>query len=112
MNRSFDSFGSNNNLIVEISYTDLFGVRQIVEKEVAVSSIASGAAGSFTSSFGDRSGFPGQSAESGDGTVYIVIGVVGIIIIVAILKIGKSKNLLKLIKKGSVFAFTYLAVPM
>lgn len=102
-NRTFSDFG-NNNLIVEISYTDLFGVRQTVQKEVAVNSISASSTGdvsNFASRFGDRSEFSGQSSESGDsGTFYIVIGVVGIVIIVAILKTGKSKKLLKIIKKG------------
>ena len=98
-NRSFGGIGGNT-LTVEISYTDLFGVRQTVEKEVEVSSISSsGVSGDFASR-GGMSGFPGQSVESNDGTVYIVIGAVGIIVIVAILKIGKSKKLLKLITKG------------
>ncbi len=102
-NRSFGNFDGNNNLIIEISYTDLFGVRQIVEKEVAIESVSSTIStnSNLASRFGDISRYSDQSSEdSTDGTIYIVIGVVGIILIVAILKVGKSKKLSKLIKKG------------
>lgn len=103
-NRTFTGFGGNN-LIVEISYTDLFGVRQTVQKEVAVTSISSsgGSVSDFSSRFNSGSGFNSRSTstDSGDsGTIYIIIGVVGIVVIIAILKTGKSKKFLKLVKKG------------
>jgi hypothetical protein len=83
-------FGSSD-LIVEVSYTDLFGVRQTVEKEVIFSSFSSDSGDSLRS--GGKFGSPsGQSSELDSGTMYIIIGVVGIIVIVAILKIGKRKK--------------------
>lgn len=84
------SESGSNDLIVEVSYTDLFGVRQTVEKEVDFSSFSSS---SVASRSGDKSGLrPGESSELDSGTMYIIIGVVGIIVIVAILKIGKRKK--------------------
>jgi hypothetical protein len=100
INRSFRGFRESNNLIIEISYTDLFGVRQTVEKEVAISSIASASTVDFSSRFSGRTGFSSQSEESSNGTMYIIIGVVGIILIIAVLKIGKIKKLIKVNKKG------------
>jgi len=99
-NRSFAGAGGNI-LTVKIFYTDLFGVRQTVEKEVTVSSISSGAATDFASRFSGESGIPGRSSESDNGTTYITLGVVGIIVIIAIIQLGKKKklpNFSKLIK--------------
>jgi hypothetical protein len=80
----------SNDLIVEVSYTDLFGVRQTVEKEVDFSSFSSSSVASLS---GGKSGLrPGESSGLDSGTMYIIIGVVGIIVIVAILKIGKRKK--------------------
>ena len=102
MNRSFGGLRENNNLIIEISYTDLFGVRQTVEKEVDISSTAaSSSTVDFSSRFSGRSQFQSQSEESGNGTMYIIIGIVGIILIIAILKIGKIKKFIKVKKKGN-----------
>jgi hypothetical protein len=85
-----DSDSRGNDLVVEVSYTDLFGVRQTVEKEVEFSSLSSS---SISSRLGDKSGLrPGESSGLDNGTMYIIIGVVGIIAIVAILKIGKRKK--------------------
>jgi hypothetical protein len=84
------SESESNDLIVEVSYTDLFGVRHTVEKEVDYSSSSSNNVGSFS---GGKSGLrPGESSGIDSGTMYIIIGVVGIIVIVAILKIGKRKK--------------------
>jgi len=80
----------SNDLIVEVSYTDLFGVRQTVEKEVDFSSFSSS---NLASHSGGKSGLrPDDSSGLDSGTMYIIIGVVGIIAIVAILKIGKRKK--------------------
>lgn len=88
-NQTSSNSGSND-LIVEVSYTDLFGVRQIVEKEVDFSSFSSS---SVASRSGGKSGLcPSESSGLDSGTMYIIIGVVGIIVIVAILKIGKRKK--------------------
>jgi len=91
---------NGNNLIVEVSYTDLFGLRQTVEKEISISSQLMSSSTSGTSTFAGRgsmssSGFPGQEQDSGlsSGTTYILIGVIGIILIVAILTIGKKKKI-------------------
>jgi hypothetical protein len=87
----FRDLGSGSNeLIVEVSYTDLFGVRQTFEKEVEFSSSSSSG---LASRSGDKSGLrPGESSGLDGGTMYIIIGVVGIIVIVTILKIGKRKK--------------------
>jgi hypothetical protein len=80
----------SDDLIVEVSYTDLFGVRQTVEKEVDFSSSSSNNVASFS---GAKSGLrPGESSGLDSGTMYVIIGVVGIIVIVAILKISKRKK--------------------
>lgn len=80
----------NNDLIVEVSYTNLFGTRQTVEKEVEFSLSSSN---SVTSRSGSKSDLrPNESSGLDSGTMYIIIGVVGIIAIVAILKIGKRKK--------------------
>ena len=94
-NQSFAGMGGDTNLIIEISYTDLFGVRQTVQKEVVLSSVASSTSDvSSLSSMRDMSGFSGQSSGGSDnGMTYIVIGAVGIIVIVAILTLGKKKNI-------------------
>jgi hypothetical protein len=80
----------SNDLVVEVTYTDVFGVRQTVEKEVEFSSSSSS---SIASRFSDKSGLrPDASSGLDSGTMYIIIGGVGIIAIVAILKIGKRKK--------------------
>ena len=85
-----NSESGSNDLIVEVSYTDLFGVRQTVEKEVDFSSFSSS---NLASHSGGKSGLrPDESSGLDSGTMYIIIGVVGIIVIVAILKIGKRKK--------------------
>lgn len=90
MNRSF-SGQTGNQLIVEISYTDTFGVRRTVQKEVTMSS-SFGSSSSFTSRTGTRSSSD-QSSGSGNVTLYIAIGVIGIIIIAAIIRLGRKKKL-------------------
>jgi len=99
-NRTFAGGGSGDNLIVEIAYTDLFGVRQTVEKEVVMSSssVASSASSSDVSSqFSGRFGTTGLSGQStgglDTGITYIVIGVVGIIVIVAVIQLGRKKKI-------------------
>ena len=81
-------------LTVEISYTDLFGLRQTVEEDVDFSSSSS----NDKSDFSSKSDFSGKydsndnSFGLDNGTLYIIIGVVGIIAIVALLQIGKRKK--------------------
>jgi len=96
MNRSFLGLGSNG-LLVQISYTDVFGVRQTIQKQVTVSSVSSGSSTGFASRTGTQGGPGGfgqsQSSGSSNSLEYIVIGVVGIIIIVAIIQLGRKKKL-------------------
>jgi hypothetical protein len=94
-NQSFSGLQSNN-LIVEVSYTDLFGVRQTVEKEIDFSSSSSNSGTSRPSDSKFGGSPPGQSSELDNGTMYIIIGVVGIIVIVTILRIDKVKTVLKI----------------
>ena len=93
-NQSISEIGGNQ-LLVQITYTDVFGVRQVVQKQV---DFTSGSATGFSSrttgqdfsrSFTSQSG----SSSSSNGLVYITIGVVGIIIIVAIIQLGRKKKL-------------------
>jgi len=96
MNQSFSGFGGNG-LLVQISYTDVFGVRQTIQKQVTISSVSSGSSTGFTSRTGTSSSYGGfgqsQSSGSSNSLEYIVIGVVGIIIIVAIIQLGRKKKL-------------------
>jgi hypothetical protein len=97
-NQSFFS-RSGNALIVQIAYTDVFGVRQIVQKQVNLSSgtmsgfssrsTTQGTSGTFSNGFSSRS----QSSDLGNSLTYIIIGVVGIIIIVAVIQLGRKKKL-------------------
>jgi hypothetical protein len=94
-NRTFQGVGENN-LIVEISYTDLFGLRQTVQKEVAVTSLSSSGTNdiAYRMAMRDMSGFTGeQDLGLSSGTLYIIIGVVGIILIIVILQLGKTKKI-------------------
>lgn len=98
-NQSFAGF-IGNGLLVEISYTDVFGIRQTIQKQVTLSTGSSfGSTGSATSRTGTQTSFRGlngQSQSSSGGStnslVYIAIGVVGIIIIVALTQIGRKKK--------------------
>ena len=97
-NRTFAGGGSGDTLIVEIAYTDLFGVRQTVEKEVVMSSssaISSSSSSDASSQFSGRFGTTsGQSSGGLDaGMTYIVIGVVGIVVIVAVIQLGRKKKI-------------------
>jgi hypothetical protein len=98
MNQSFVGIG-NNRLLVQIAYTDIFGVRQTVQKQVNLSSSSSSGFSSRTATQGSSGNFPGgfsgqsQSTGSSNSILYVVIGVVGIIIIVAIIQLGRKKRL-------------------
>jgi hypothetical protein len=101
MNRSFFGQGSNQ-LVVQISYTDVFGVRQTIQKEVDLSSTSGFSSRTSTdgSTRGFSGNFPGQSQSSdlNNSITYISIGVIGIIVIVAIIHFGRKKKLPKLSK--------------
>lgn len=100
MNQSFTGF-QGNGLLVQISYTDVFGVRQTIQKQVTLSSGSSFSSfGSSTSSTGTQNSFSrsinGQSQSSSGSSnslVYIAIGVAGIIIIFGIIQLGRKKKL-------------------
>jgi len=103
MNQSF--FGTGGiALTVQIAYTDMFGIRQTIQKQVNLSSsstsgfssrsVTQGASGNFPSGPSSQS----QSSDSGNSLMYIVIGVVGIIVIVAVIQIGRKKKLSHLFK--------------
>jgi hypothetical protein len=103
MNRSLTG-NSNTSLTlrVQISYTDLFGIRQSVQKEVPMSSTSSSTIG-LSSPFSRTSGtFQGQSSQSSldidTGTMYIIAGVLGIILIIVIVKFNTIKALPKTLK--------------
>ncbi|MCX6660961.1 MAG: hypothetical protein NTY91_00240 [Euryarchaeota archaeon] len=98
MNNSF-SRTENNQLLVQIAYTDVFGVRQTIQKQV---SLSSGSSNGFSSRTGTQSsvrnsngGFSSQSQSTGSSNsfVYVAIGVIGIIIIVAVIQLGRKKKL-------------------
>jgi hypothetical protein len=100
-NGTFIGFGAG--LTVDITYTDSFGVRQTVQKQITLSS---GNVGSFS---GSSSRFNGgstgsfalgqESSDSGGGLMYILIGVFGIILIGAIVFIGRKKGFSRLLKR-------------
>jgi hypothetical protein len=98
MNNSFSRMG-NNQLLVQIAYTDVFGVRQTIQKQVSLSSRSSSG---FSSRTGTQSitgnfngGFSSQSQSTGssNSVMYIIIGVVGIIVVVAVIQLGRKKKL-------------------
>jgi uncharacterized membrane protein len=98
MNQSFFATG-NNQLFVQISYTDVFGVRQTIQKQV---NLSSGSSSGYSSRTGTQSssgnfngGFSSQSQSTGSNNslMYIAIGVIGIIVIVAVIQLGRKKKL-------------------
>jgi hypothetical protein len=103
MNQSFFGRGSNA-LVVQIAYTDMFGIRQTVQKQVNLSSGSMSGFSSRSTTQGTSGTFPGgsfsqsQSSDLSNSLVYIVIGVVGIIVIVAVIQLGRKKKLSHLFK--------------
>jgi hypothetical protein len=80
------STSGGKNLTVEISYTDLLGIRRTVQKEVSFDSVSESAKSIIQAS---------QSSTSiigNNGLTYIIIGVSGIVVVVAFLKIRKRKK--------------------
>jgi hypothetical protein len=98
MNNSFSRTG-NNQLLVQIAYTDVFGVRQTIQKQVSLSSGSSSGFSSRTGTQSSSGNFNGglssqsQSTGSSNSFIYIAIGVVGIIIVVAVIQLGRKKKL-------------------
>jgi hypothetical protein len=101
-NGSFIFGGNGGDLTVVITYTDSFGVRQTVRKQVTLSSRSSGSFSGFSrsttgsSQTGSSFNFGQQASSSGSGLIYIIIGVVGIILIGLIVFIGKKKGFSRL----------------
>ena len=103
MNQSFPGFSSNA-LTVQISYTDVFGIRQTIQKQVSLttgsSSFGSSRSSSSSSSTSSNSfrtfGQTQSTGGSGNSLWYIGIGVAGIIIIVAIIQLSRKKKLSRL----------------
>jgi hypothetical protein len=100
-NQSFAGLRGNS-LLVQISYTDVFGIRQTIQKEVTMSSSSYGSSTS-RSSTGTQNSFSGlsqsqSSSGSGNSLVYIAIGVAGIIIIIGIIQLGRKKKLSRISK--------------
>jgi hypothetical protein len=103
MNQSFAGF-SGNGLLVQISYTDVFGIRQTIQKQVSMSS-GSSSFGSFRSSSSSGSsssnsfrnfGQTQSTSGSSNSLWYIGIGVAGIVIIIGIIQLGRKKKLTRL----------------
>jgi hypothetical protein len=105
MNQSFAGF-SGNSLLVQISYTDVFGIRQTTQKQVIMStgsSFRSTTTRSSTSSSGTQNGFGSlsqsqSSSGSNNSFLYIGIGVAGIIIIIGIIQLSRKKKLSRISK--------------
>lgn len=72
-------------LIVEVSYTDLLGIRRSVQKEIPLDFSSSG---NITSESMQSIRLQSQSSN---GLLYIVIGVVGIVVIVLAIKFRKFR---------------------
>lgn len=92
---------SRNSLLVQISYTDVFGIRQTIQKQVAMSTGSSFRSTAARSTTGTQNSFGGQSQSSSGSSNslwYIGIGVAGIIIIVGIIQLGRKKKLSRISK--------------
>jgi hypothetical protein len=98
MNQSFPAMG-NNRLVVQIAYTDVFGIRQIIQKQVSLSSGSASGFSSRTTTQGTSGTFPGsfsrqsQSSDLNNSIMYIAIGVIGIIVVVVVIQLGRKKKL-------------------
>jgi hypothetical protein len=105
MNQSFFGVG-NNQLLVQIAYTDVFGIRQTIQKKVNLSSGSTSGFSSRTGTQGNfgnsNGGFSSQSQSTGstNSMMYIIIGVVGIIVIIAVIQLGRKKKLSHLLKSN------------
>jgi hypothetical protein len=100
MNQSlFPMGGSSTSLMVQIAYTDVFGVRQTVQKQVNLSSGSTSGFSTRSTTQGTSGTYPNgysgqtQSSDLTNSFTYIIIGVAGIISIVAIIQLGRKKKL-------------------
>jgi hypothetical protein len=73
---------TTDNLIVEISYTDLLGIRRVLEKSVAINIERR-----FINATSPRQRIPAYPQTN--STTYIIIGIIGIVCIIAIIKLRK-----------------------
>lgn len=94
-NRTFTGFGGSG-LTILITYTDSFGVRQTVQKQVTLSSSGMGSFSSISRTTRSTTGPFGNaqsSSSSGGGLEYIIVGIIGIVLIVAVVYIGRKGKL-------------------
>lgn len=98
MNQSFFGTGGNA-LTVQIAYTDVFGVRQTLQKQVDLSSGSTSGFSSQSTTQRTSGDFPGgfsaqsQSSDSSTSLTYIGIGVIGIIVIVTVIQLSRKRKL-------------------
>lgn len=99
--------GESSSLMIEISYTDLFGIRQIEQVEVKLTEASSLSSQSFSFGRSSSGQFTGttstdSSLELDTGSMYIIAGIIGIILIITIIKFNTIKTLPKKIsaRKG------------
>ena len=96
-NRSGFPSGFGTGLTVVITYTDAFGIRETVTKQVSLSSSSSSGFNFRRSTTGTTNGATADTGSfsfgSGGGLTYIIIGVIGIILIAAVIYIGRKKKL-------------------
>lgn len=83
--RNFTRGTTNNNLTVDISYTDTLGIRRTVEKNVPFAFISSNITGQIITR---TEGF----SSSNNGILYIAIGVVGIVVVVVFIRYRSRKR--------------------
>jgi len=100
MNQSFA--GLTGSLLVQISYTDVFGIRQTIQKQVTMSTSSSFRSTASRSSTGTQNSFGGSqsqsSSSSSNSLLYIGIGVAGIVIIIGIIQLSRKKKLSRISK--------------
>lgn len=89
--RNSNISSGENNLTVEISYTDTLGIRRTIQKDVlfGFGSVNSGLGGSLTGRFTQRDQSQNPLSNS---LLYIGIGAAGIIVIVTLIKIRTRKK--------------------
>lgn len=84
--RQTNARSAEENLVVEISYTDLLDIRRTVQKEVSF--VTSNNAESVAQKYQTNSPQAGISS----GLAYIIVGIVGIVVIVVIIKFRQRKK--------------------
>jgi hypothetical protein len=98
MNQSFYRMGGNV-LIVQIAYTDVFGIRQTIQKQINLSSGSTSGFSSRSTTQGTSGTYPGgfssqsQSSDLSNSIMYVAIGVIGIIVVVVVIQLGRKKKL-------------------